>query len=328
MQLIFNTSIRLLSKLVVIATLLLIFAGALIKSHEVGLSVPDWPTSYGKQMFSFPLSEMVGGIFYEHGHRVFATIVGFLTLVLAVLIGFSNQPQWVKKTSLLALILVVSQGLLGGMTVLYFLPPPISILHGILAQTFFALTIFISYSQSKIRTKKQKLSSAPYMRRGAVILASLVYFQLILGALMRHTGSGLAIPDFPTMGGLWFPSFSEATINNINVDLFDKNLDMVNRWQVVIHFLHRLGALVIFSFFSVFLFKFFKDNKRKSLELKLMVLITTIMLFQIGLGIATVLTERLPYIASFHVVVGAGLLGSCILLVLITQSNKLKEVSF
>ena len=158
MQLTFNTSIRLLSKLVVIATLLLIFAGALIKSHEVGLSVPDWPTSYGKQMFSFPLSEMVGGIFYEHGHRVFATIVGFLTLVLAVLIGFSNQPQWVKKTSLLALTLVVSQGLLGGMTVLYFLPPPISILHGILAQTFFALTIFISYSQSKIRTKKQKKS--------------------------------------------------------------------------------------------------------------------------------------------------------------------------
>jgi cytochrome c oxidase assembly protein subunit 15 len=97
MQLTFDTSIRLLSKLIVIATLLLIFVGALIKSHEVGLSVPDWPTSYGKQMFSFPLSEMVGGIFYEHGHRVFATIVGFLTLVLAVLIGFSNQPHWVKK---------------------------------------------------------------------------------------------------------------------------------------------------------------------------------------------------------------------------------------
>ena len=93
MQLTFDTSIRLLSKLVVIATLLLIFAGALIKSHEVGLSVPDWPTSYGKQMFSFPLSEMVGGIFYEHGHRVFATIVGFLTLVLAVLIGFQINPN-------------------------------------------------------------------------------------------------------------------------------------------------------------------------------------------------------------------------------------------
>ena len=157
-----------------------------------------------------------------------------LTLVLAVLIGFSNQPQWVKKPQM-ALILVVCQGLLGHDRYLL-LPPPISILHGILAQTFFVLTIFISYSQSKIRTKKQQPSSVPYMRRGAVILASLVYFQLILGALMRHTSSGLAIPDFPTMGGLWFPSFSEATINNINVDLFDKNLDMVNRWQVIFTF--------------------------------------------------------------------------------------------
>ena len=135
MQLSFDTLIRLLSKLVVLATLLLIFVGALIKSHEVGLSVPDWPTSYGKQMFSFPLSEMVGGIFFEHGHRLFATIVGFLTLVLAIIVGFSNQPKWVKQISLLALVLVISQGLLGGMTVLYFLPPPISILHGCLLYT-------------------------------------------------------------------------------------------------------------------------------------------------------------------------------------------------
>ena len=112
MQLSFDTLIRLLSKLVVLATLLLIFVGALIKSHEVGLSVPDWPTSYGKQMFSFPLSEMVGGIFFEHGHRLFATIVGFLTLVLAIIVGFSNQPKWVKQISLLALVLVISQGLL------------------------------------------------------------------------------------------------------------------------------------------------------------------------------------------------------------------------
>ena len=76
-----NTIARTLSKLIVFLTLLLIFVGALIKSHEVGLSVPDWPTSYGKKMFSFPFSEMIGGIFYEHGHRLFATVVGFLTLL-------------------------------------------------------------------------------------------------------------------------------------------------------------------------------------------------------------------------------------------------------
>ena len=73
-----NNLLRAFSKLTVLSTLFLIFAGALVKSHEVGLSVPDWPTTYGKQMFAFPISEMVGGIFYEHGHRMMATFVGFI----------------------------------------------------------------------------------------------------------------------------------------------------------------------------------------------------------------------------------------------------------
>ena len=84
--------LRIFSKIVVLCTLFLIFLGALIKSHEVGLSVPDWPSSYGYNMFTFPISQWVGGIFYEHGHRLFATIVGFLTLSQSLLIAFSNQP--------------------------------------------------------------------------------------------------------------------------------------------------------------------------------------------------------------------------------------------
>ena len=84
-----TTFLQRLSKTTVFFTLLLIFIGALVKSHEVGLSVPDWPTTYGKQMFAFPLSEMVGGIFYEHGHRMMATFVGFITLIQAILLGLS-----------------------------------------------------------------------------------------------------------------------------------------------------------------------------------------------------------------------------------------------
>ena len=90
--------LRRLTKATVFFTLFLIFVGALVKSHEVGLSVPDWPTTYGKQMFAFPLSDMVGGIFYEHGHRMMATFVGFITLVQTICLGFSNQQRWVKKT--------------------------------------------------------------------------------------------------------------------------------------------------------------------------------------------------------------------------------------
>jgi len=86
--------LRRFSKLTVFSTLFLIFAGALVKSHEVGLSVPDWPTTYGKQMFAFPLSDMVGGIFYEHGHRIIATIVGFFTMIQAIWLGFTHHPDW------------------------------------------------------------------------------------------------------------------------------------------------------------------------------------------------------------------------------------------
>ena len=132
--------LRKFSKIVVFSTLFLIFLGALIKSHEVGLSVPDWPSSYGYNMFTFPISQWVGGIFYEHGHRLFATIVGFLTLSQSLLIAFSNQPLWLKKTAFLALFLVILQGMLGGITVLFYLPPIVSMAHGVLAQTFFVVT--------------------------------------------------------------------------------------------------------------------------------------------------------------------------------------------
>jgi cytochrome c oxidase assembly protein subunit 15 len=314
--------LRRLSKLTVFSTLFLIFAGALVKSHEVGLSVPDWPTTYGKQMFAYPISEMVGGIFYEHGHRMVATIVGFFTMVQAIWLGFSQESQWLKKIGFFALGMVILQGLFGGITVLFFLPPPVSIIHGILAQTFFMITIVLAYGLSIERSKRTEISGSSGVKRGAVIMCGLVYVQLILGALMRHTASGMAIPDFPTMGGLWIPTFSETMIHNINSTLFDLDIDPVSRGQVIIHFIHRLGAIIVTGSIGFFGYKYGSFAKENKLVFAALVSIIGIVILQFSLGAITVLSERSPYIASFHVVTGAALLGACTLFILRTHPIK------
>ncbi len=154
-----NVWLRRYSKLVVLATLSLIFLGALVKSFEAGLSVPDWPTTYGYQMFAFPWSDMVGGIFYEHSHRMVATIVGALTLGLSLWLFLVEKRKNVKRLGYVALILVIFQGLLGGLTVMFFLPTFISMLHGITAQIFFLVVILIAYALSNEFNSNQNYSS-------------------------------------------------------------------------------------------------------------------------------------------------------------------------
>ena len=110
------------AKFVVACTVLLILAGSLVTSHDAGLSVPDWPTSYGWNMFTFPPSMWVGNILYEHGHRLIASTVGFLTIVLAVWLWLAEPRRWLRWLGVAALGAVVAQGLLGGLTVLFFLP--------------------------------------------------------------------------------------------------------------------------------------------------------------------------------------------------------------
>ena len=133
-----------LAKLVALSTLVLVLAGGMVTSTGSGLSVPDWPNSYGYFMFSFPLSFMAGGIFYEHGHRLIASTVGLLTIVLAVGLWRTDPRQWIKRLGLVTLAAVIVQGTLGGITVLYFLPTPSSIAHAGIAQIFFCLSVSIA----------------------------------------------------------------------------------------------------------------------------------------------------------------------------------------
>ena len=317
--------VRRLSKLLVISTLLLIFAGALVKSHEVGLSVPDWPTSYGYQMFSFPLTDMIGGIFYEHGHRLIATVVGLMTLILAFTIYYTDHRLWLKKTAFFALGLVIIQGLFGGLTVLLFLPTPVSVIHAILAQTFLMVTILISYGLSKEKANRMLNESTNYkvLRFPTYLVTSIVFIQLIIGALMRHTESGLAIPDFPLSGGYIIPTFNQEMLNTIQSMQFESGLPFVTLNQIIIHYLHRMGAIAVTISIGWLTLKIIQSKISNERIYRLTWYLITLLIIQITLGAFTIWSVKEPFITSIHVVNGALILGVSTLLILRVSPVKL-----
>lgn len=320
-----HTGLRKFSKLTCFAIIFLIFAGAMVNSTGSGLAVPDWPTSYGNWIFV----PMVGGVFYEHGHRLIAQVIGILTIILAIWIKKKDSRKWMHVLGFLAVGMVVLQGVLGGLTVLFYLPTPISVAHGVLAQTFLVLAIIIAYKLSKECYDRVYTtipdSTCSRLIKPTIIFALLIYTQLILGAVMRHTGSGLAIHDFPTIAGQWIPTFDKSMLLTINDWRFEYNLDKVNMTQVLFHLTHRAGALIIFFYLIYLNYRTFtagKLSKRLKTTIKI---IDVLIVIQILLGIWTVLSIKNPYIASLHVVMGAITLAMATIFVLRVLPVKLSE---
>lgn len=174
-----------------VATAILLFAGGLVTSTGSGLSVPDWPLSYGK---FFP--PMVGGVRFEHSHRMIAGAVGILTFIFTILIFKMEKRSWLKKLSLVLSLAVLAQAILGGLTVRYLLPTPISVAHACLGQTFFALVVCACFFLSSKWAQSPALgnSADSSYKIFAMILAALFYLQLIAGAFVRHSeGRGVEI---------------------------------------------------------------------------------------------------------------------------------------
>ncbi len=170
-------------------TLLLIVAGALVTSNDAGLSVPDWPTTFGS---IYKMPRMVGGVKFEHGHRMVAEFVGLLTIVLAAWTWRAEKRRWLRILGLAALGTVITQGILGGLTVLFYLPAPISSAHAALAQTFFCVAVCIAMFTGQ-HWVEEVPRVAPDHRRPALFTLALLsifvlYVQLILGAMFRHKG--------------------------------------------------------------------------------------------------------------------------------------------
>lgn len=168
------------------STFLLILAGANVTSHRAGLSVPDWPTTYGEFMYSFPVSKWVGNIWHEHGHRLIASTVGMLTVALALWIRLAVADEKLRRLGYAAVLAVIAQGVLGGITVKFFLPPPVSIAHAALAQAFFCITIALALLTAGLRSPSMEIAGANTICRLALATTVTVYLQLILGAAIRH----------------------------------------------------------------------------------------------------------------------------------------------
>jgi cytochrome c oxidase assembly protein subunit 15 len=173
-------------------TFLLIIAGALVTGNEAGLAVPDWPLSYGSLM-----PPMVGNIRYEHGHRMIAAFVGFLTTVLAVWLWRREPRRTVRRLGLIALGMVIGQGILGGITVLLFLPTVISVSHACLAQAFFctmvSLALVTAPKQQGLEFRRLTENPGAPLQRLCVLTTAAIYVQLIIGAALRHSKSGILL---------------------------------------------------------------------------------------------------------------------------------------
>lgn len=173
-------------------TCLLILAGALVTSNDAGLSVPDWPTSFGS-LYRMP--PMVGGVKYEHGHRMVAEFVGLLCIVLAIWTWRVDRRRWMRLLSLSVLGAVIVQGILGGVTVLKLLPWEISTAHATMAQMIFGVLVAMGLVTSRRWLESSpsdvRENSKPSLEILSALGVAAVWLQLILGAAFRHSGMRL-----------------------------------------------------------------------------------------------------------------------------------------
>jgi len=293
------------SKVVVASTILLLLAGSLVTSTGSGLSVPDWPTTYGWNMFTFPPSKWVGGIFYEHGHRLIASTVGFLTIILAAWLWIAESRRWMKWLGVAALGSVILQGVLGGLTVLFFLPTTISSAHAGLAEIFFCTTVAIALFTSPSWLAAPSSVDDGMLRRVATWTTAVIYAQIIVGAVMRHSDAGLAIPDFPWMFGHVIP------------DHWDP--------KIAVHFAHRVGALVVtLSVLATSAHIWYHHRGRHELT-RPAALIVSLVAAQVTLGALTVLSQRDVWINSVHLVCGALVLATSIVVTLRSWQVRITE---
>lgn len=314
-----------------IATLFLICSGGMVTSKGVGLAVPDWPTTFGYNMFLFPVSQWVGGIFFEHTHRLIASTVGFLTIILAVWLWRGENRRWLHHLGFAALGLVILQGVLGGLRVTL-LKDEIGIFHACLAQMFFGLLIVIALATSQLWQRLSVVGTArgavrepsealptsvrtpqrgvltKSLTRVAIFTTAVIYLQLGLGATMRHQHRDLAILDFPAAYGQFIPSMTTAKLAKINEWRNARALSEVTPFQVWLQMAHRFLALVIAAGVIASLLRARAAELRETPLAQLSTAWFLLLACQVTLGAWVIWSNKAADIATAHVAVGATML--------------------
>lgn len=296
--------------------------GGLVTTKGAGMAVPDWPTSFGYNMFALPWGIWKQhGIFLEHTHRLLGTIVGMLALALFFVawIPYFRRSETaprasVRWLSLAVLLAVCFQGLLGGVRVVWN-NVDLAVIHGCFAQAFLCLAVTLAAITSRwwyAPTLMTDVSSRPERLLGTwgAVAVAIIFLQLILGAVMRHDGAGLAIPDFPLSYGKVLPPVNESQLLEANFQrISEPALGRVTMWQVWIHFAHRVGAVITTAAVVAFAWMVIRVARRPDLTRPVIFLIV-LLTIQLTLGILTVLMRKPADIATSHVAVGALLLST------------------
>ena len=326
-----------------LATLVLIGFGGLVTSKGVGMAVPDWPNTFGYNMFLVPFDEWLGkfGVFEEHSHRLVASFVGLLTIVLAAWIWVKDSRKWVRLLGIGALVLVVTQGVLGGLRVTE-INQNLGLIHGAVAQLFLILVCTIALATSswwhRVAVGESDRAGYAALKGALVAVICLVFIQLLLGATMRHQHAGLAIWDFPLAHGQVWPAIDEASIAQYNENRYElqKSLHAQNQlydaqgnpqaflasghdilsWHVWLQMLHRLGAVATLALVMALVVKARRRLGQAHGFTKAGYTLLAMIVAQAGMGIWTILSNKAADVATGHVVLGAACLALSSLLLL------------
>lgn len=312
----------------------LILMGGLVTSNQAGLAVPDWPNSFGYNMFTFPPSMWKGGIFYEHTHRLLGTLVGMLTIIQLIWVMNADKRIWTKLLATGVLTGVIIQGVLGGLRVVL-VNLDLAIIHGCFAQAMFCLQILMCAACSRWWIETPDIPREQRVEHGLIGLAifcvAAIYIQLIAGAVMRHNEAGLAIPDFPASYGQVLPPTDDSVLPQLNAARAAENLKPVTITQIWLHFAHRLGAVLATAAIVAVVANVYRRHKNQPALMRAANVLLALLVLQITLGIMSVLVrkpwiygtgdnghpsaiESRVFIASLHVAVGALVLAQAFLL--------------